>query len=203
MAQQAVNKAGTRSSLLRQIPNLLTVLRLLLALPIGLLIVQQHFASVLWLAFIAGISDGIDGWVARRFNAESRFGAIVDPLSDKALMFTAFLSLALIGLVPWWLAALVIGRDLIIIVGALAYHRLIGRFDMEPSRLSKWNTTVQITYTLLILLQQVWPLIPPPWFLAGAWLVATLTLISGLDYMLTWGRRARQQARASQPRPPA
>jgi cardiolipin synthase len=177
---------------IRQIPNALTVIRLLLAVPIGLLIFQREYALVLTIAFVAGLSDGVDGWIARRFNATSRFGSVVDPVADKILMLATFIGLASVDLLPWWLALLVIGRDLLIVGGVLLYRHLTGRIDMEPSRLSKFNTVVQIGYTLSLLLQQVWPLLPEAWFDACVWLVAGLAVATAADYILTGVRRTRE-----------
>ena len=179
-------------SLIQKIPNILTVLRVLLALPIGVLIVREQYAAVLWIALFAGISDGVDGWVARHFNAISRFGSIVDPLADKALMLTTFIGLAIVGLLPWWLALLVIGRDLFIVGGVLIYRKVTGHIDMQPSWLSKFNTVVQISYSLSLLLQQVWPVMPDTFFDACVWLVAALAVATALDYTLTGMRKIRQ-----------
>ena len=189
--------------MVQHIPNVLTVLRLMLAVPVGLLIAHQQYAVVLIVAFCAGLSDGVDGWIARRFNATSRFGSIVDPLADKALMVATFIGLASVELLPWWLALLVIGRDLLIIGGVIAYHRLTGRIDMEPSLLSKFNTLMQIAYTLSLLLQQIWPILPQAWFVGATWGVALLAVITALDYILTGIHKTRQYApRAPRQRAP-
>lgn len=188
---------------MQHIPNALTVLRLMLALPIGLLIVRHEYGLVLVLAFCAGLSDGIDGWIARHFDATSRFGSIVDPLADKALMLATFIGLATVGLLPWWLAWLVIGRDLLIVGGVITYRRLTGRIDMEPSGLSKLNTLLQIAYGLSLLLQQVWPVLPRWWFDAALWAVAVLAVVTAVDYILTGIHKTRKHSlRAARRRAP-
>ncbi len=116
--------AGT---VVRQIPNTLTTLRLLLAIPLCWMILQGDFKGVLWVALAAGVSDGVDGWLARSLDATSRYGAVVDPLADKVMLSGAYPCMAVAGLIPWWLALLVIGRDLVIVVGALAFHTLYVR----------------------------------------------------------------------------
>lgn len=179
----------------RQIPNILTTLRLLLAVPIALLITQQQFSAVLWLAFVAGVSDGLDGWLARKWHCQSRYGAVVDPLSDKAMLVGAYLSFAVIGLIPWWLAWLVLGRDVLIVVGALAYHGLFGRYEMAPSIWGKASTLVQISFALLLIAAQVWPVGPPSLLLPGLWLLVGLAVISGGHYLLLWGGKAWLQHR--------
>ncbi len=98
---------------MKQLPNLLTTLRLLLALPLCWMILHQQYAQVLWLALAAGISDGLDGWLARRLDAMTRYGAVMDPLADKLMLSGAYPSMAAVWLIPWWLAMLVLGRDLV------------------------------------------------------------------------------------------
>jgi len=88
------------SVVIKQIPNALTTLRLILAIPICLLILNENYQAVLWVAFIAGLSDGVDGWLARKLGAESRYGAIVDPLSDKAQLIGVYGSLAVVEFLP-------------------------------------------------------------------------------------------------------
>ena len=181
--------------LVRQIPNTLTTLRLLLAIPLCWLILRQEFEAVLWVAFAAGVSDGVDGWLARRLDAASRYGAVVDPLADKIMLSGAYPSMAIIGLLPWWLALLVIGRDLVIVLGALAYHGLYGRYDMEPSGWGKFSTFIQIIFVLALLVQQVFPLFPPAGLDALMYLVAIAAVWSGAHYVQVWGARAIVQAR--------
>lgn len=179
-----------------QLPNLLTTLRLLLAIPICWLILEQQFALVLWLAFFAGLSDGLDGWLARRWNAQSRYGSVVDPISDKALLSGAFVCLAVIGVLPWWLAAVVLARDLLIFTGALCYHGLIGRYDMEPSLWGKLSTLIQISVVLAVLFQQVFPIFPQVLLEASYIALVVLAVISGGHYVVTWGRRAADSRKA-------
>ena len=88
------------SGVIKLIPNILTTLRLILAVPICLLILDENYPAVLWIAFIAGLSDGVDGWFARKVDALSRYGAIVDPLSDKALLISAYVAFVIVGLLP-------------------------------------------------------------------------------------------------------
>ncbi|HQV72673.1 MAG: CDP-alcohol phosphatidyltransferase family protein [Dokdonella sp.] len=176
----------------RHLPNLITALRIALVWPVFWLISRGDFGSALMLAALAGASDALDGWLAKHFNWQSRLGGLLDPLADKLLLLAAFSALATIGAVPLWLFALVIGRDLVIVCGAIAYHNLIGPFDAQPTRLSKLTTVVQIVFVLAELLRQAWP---PQWPGQGVLLVATalLTVASGLNYVLVWSRRARRE----------
>ena len=174
----------------RLLPNVLTTLRLLLAIPMCLLVLLQDFEAVLWIALAAGLSDGLDGWLARKLGATTRYGAIVDPLADKVMLSGIYPSLAIIGLLPWWLALLVLGRDVVIVLGALAYHAVRGRYDMEPSAWGKASTFLQILLALAILVQQVWPATPVIILSVLFWLVVVSAIISGGHYVVTWGRRA-------------
>ena len=178
------------NALVRQIPNTLTTLRLLLSVPICILILDENYSPVLWLALLAGLSDGLDGWLARRLDATSRYGAIVDPLSDKALLSGAFASFALVGLIPWWVAIVVVGRDLFIVCGALLYHALFGRYEMEPSSWGKGSTFVQILFAIALIVQQVEPVFPAQSLVGLEYLLILVALISGGQYAWTWGSKA-------------
>ena len=181
------------NALARQIPNTLTTLRLLLSVPICLLILDESYAAVLWIALVAGISDGVDGWLARRWDATSRYGAIVDPLSDKAVLSGAYVSFALVGLLPWWVAIVVVGRDVFIVCGALAYHVLFGRYDMKPSNWGKGSTFVQILFAVALIVQQVEPVFPAQSLVGLEYLLILVALISGGHYAWTWGSKALAQ----------
>lgn len=181
--------------LLRQVPNLITGLRVLLVVPVCLLILEGYYQPVLWVALLAGISDGIDGWLARKLDCISRIGSILDPLADKVMLVGTYLCLAAVGLLPWWLTAIVVGRDLLIVAGALTYHALYGRYEMEPSNWGKLSTFVQICLALMTLLQQLVPLFPGYAFQIAIWLVAVMAFISGGNYVRVWGGKAINQQR--------
>jgi len=175
---------------LKDLPNLISIARILLTLPVAYLLLQERFGEELLLFFVAGVSDALDGWLAKRFGWHSRLGSILDPLADKLLLVTSFVCLAWVEIIPFWLVAMVLCRDLIIILGALAFHLLIGRYEMAPTWISKINTALQIILVLaLVLSHGVYPL--PGGMLA--WLVygvSVTTVLSGLDYVWTWGRKA-------------
>ena len=176
--------------MLRYLPNALTLARLLLALPLALLILERDYPLALAVGLIAGLTDTLDGMVARRLQALTRFGALLDPVADKVLITVSFVCLASVGLLPWWLAALVICRDLIIVGGALVYRLLYGSFEFAATALSKANMFVQVCFCLSLLLGQVLGG-PPDWLLpAAALVVAALAVASGLDYVLRWGQKA-------------
>ncbi len=176
---------------MRQLPNIITSVRILLVIPIMVLLAYGQFALVLLLFAIAALSDGLDGWLARRFGWQSRLGAILDPLADKVMLVGCYLILGWLTLLPLWLVVLVILRDVVIIAGALAYRWRCGELEMEPSLISKLNTLLQMALGLLVIIAAA-GLATPPWLLdAGILVVAATTLWSGLAYVLVWSRRAR------------
>lgn len=176
----------------RHLPNLITLMRMALVWPVFWLISRGDFALALLLAAFAGISDAVDGWLAKHFGWQSRLGGLLDPLADKLLLLAGFSALAAIAAVPAWLFVLVIGRDVVIVCGAIAYHNLIGPFDAKPTRLSKLTTLVQIVFVLAELLRLAWvPQLPGRNLLLA--LTALLTLASGLNYVLVWSLRARRE----------
>ena len=176
----------------RDIPNIITVLRILLVIPIMVLLARQEYRTVLVLFAVAGFSDGVDGFLARRFDWRTPLGAILDPLADKFMLIGVYLVLGWSGLVPFWLMLLVILRDVIIISGATAYRRLCGDLTMEPTLISKANTLLQILLGLAVIIGAAgWEL--PPWTILGMIALVTLSTVwSGVDYVWQWGRRARE-----------
>ncbi|WP_144393305.1 CDP-alcohol phosphatidyltransferase family protein [Pleionea sediminis] len=175
--------------MLNQLPNFITVLRILLVVPLVALLWRDNYYHALWIFFIAGVSDGIDGFLARRFNWKSRIGAIMDPLADKLLLVSTMLVLCLNHHMSWWLFIVVSLRDLVIILGAFVYHKALGPYDMDPSRLSKSNTFFQILFVVSILVSLgLWVL--PSWYLLTLEIIVYVTtLSSGLHYILLWGGR--------------
>ncbi len=176
--------------MLRYLPNALTISRLLLALPLGIFILRQEFELALVTGLLAGMTDALDGFFARRLNAFSRFGAALDPVCDKVLITVSFLSFASVGLIPWYVAAVVIARDLVIVTGAICYHWLIGPFDFAASGLSKLNMLVQICFCVLVLAAQVVPGIEPAVTDLATLVVIVVAIASGAHYVVTWSIRA-------------
>jgi len=178
----------------RQLPNALTVLRILLTPGILLLLVGQAYRWALLLALLAALSDLLDGWLARRYGWQSRLGGLLDPIADKLLLNACFLGLWWAAPVPGWLVGLVLGRDLVIVAGALAYHWLIRPVQAEPSLLSKLNTVVQLIFVLGCLVALASTGLPSRLLQGAVWVVAAVTLVSGLDYVLRYARRAWREA---------
>jgi cardiolipin synthase len=174
------------------LPNSLTVLRLLLAIPLGIFILHEAYAWALVVGVLAGLSDVLDGFFARRLQAFSRIGAALDPIADKILIMVAFVCLALVELVPWYLTVAVIIRDLVIVAGAICYYTFIGPFEFTATRLSKINMFIQISFCVLVLLTQVLPGIPPIVTLTVTIAVLFITAASGFDYIMSWTIKAFQ-----------
>lgn len=178
----------------RHLPNAITCLRIALVTPLIVMVLQQRFAAALIIGAVAGVSDGVDGFLARRFGWRSRLGALLDAIADKLMLVGVYLALASIGHIAFALAWLVLARDLIIVTGALLFRAIIGKFEAAPSLWSKATTLAQILFVLLVLGAACfgWRWSPRPW----GWIVAVLTVISGADYIVGWGLRARDALRA-------
>jgi cardiolipin synthase len=178
--------------MLRYLPNSLTFLRLLLAVPLGILILRENYTWALGVGCLAGLSDALDGFFARRLGALSRFGAALDPIADKILIIVTFVCLAQVELVPWFLAVVVVARDLVIVAGAACYYQFVGPFEFAATGLSKSNMFIQISFCVLVLLTQVVSNIPPEVTLAGTVAVLFIAAASGFDYVMSWTIKAVQ-----------
>ena len=178
------------STRLLTLPNLITTARALLIPVIAYALARRFFDVALVLFVLCAVGDLIDGMLARRWNQRTRFGAIADPVADKLTMLTVTLVLAADGLLPSWLAALVIARDVIIVFGAVAFHFLVHEFEMAPSRLSKLNTALEFG-VLTAVLTDAAGIIELSLWLGPAYAALTGTILtSGLNYVWSWGRRA-------------
>lgn len=168
------------------IPNFLTVLRIVLVPVIVILLIQGQFGKALVCFIIAGVTDGLDGLLARILNQVTVVGAYLDPVADKALVISTFLTLAIIGVVPGWLTVLVISRDCIILGGILVLTLMSVNPEIKPSFVSKINTMIQLAAIFYALLLQVDS--PGKAFRDGftfvCWLTAILTVVSGADYII-------------------
>lgn len=185
-------------NMLKHLPNALTILRLLSIAPILYLLHQGEYRYAFLVFFIAGLTDGLDGWLARRFQWQTELGSVLDPLSDKLIIACCFVALALIGLLPWWLVILVFSRDVTICFGVLFWYFLVHkRIDFKPSLISKFNTGMQISLITLCLFELAFFVLPD--FIIYSWIIVTsvTTSISYVDYVWTWGRKAKQALNAS------
>jgi cardiolipin synthase (CMP-forming) len=174
----------------RHLPNLICLFRLLLIWPIAVALHRgQHFAA-LALFIVAALSDGLDGYLAKRFDWTSELGKFLDPAADKLLLITVFVQAAWLGLVPWWLTAAVVARDVMIGLGALIYRLWFGPLHGRPTVLSKVNTAAQLLYVSLVLLAAAAGVPPREMLDACALITFATTVLSGAHYVTTFTRRA-------------
>lgn len=186
---------------LRWLPNGLCVLRMLLALPTAWLLLQGEYWATLLVFFVAAVSDAADGYLAKRFHWETELGKALDPLADKLLLVTAYIALAWLGLISPWLATLVVLRDVVITGGAIVYRVLYGPISgAAPTLISKLNTLMQIMYVFVVVWSAAMGWSVQTISQAIAWLVAFTTVSSGVDYVVTYSRRAAVASRNKQQR---
>jgi cardiolipin synthase len=171
------------------LPNLISLARLL-AVPVTVwLIINDRLGFAFWMFVAAGISDALDGFIAKHFGARSVIGGYLDPLADKALLTSVYVTLGYVGHMASWLVILVVFRDVLIIGGAILYHTLTGKLTMQPLFVSKINTAAQIALAAAVLAQsglgvdyRLDDLLVP--------VVAGTTLASGAAYLTIWGWKA-------------
>lgn len=177
--------------ILKHIPNILTLFRLFLIAPFLVFLYQQNYDWALYTFFLAGFTDGLDGWLARHFHWQSSFGSFLDPVADKLLVISSFLSLYLIGVLPWWLVLLVFLRDISILMGAFLWFWLIQRkMDFEPTMLSKINTAVQLGLVTFCLFQLAWYVFSPLLLALCITITTFTTAASYIDYLRIWSKKA-------------
>lgn len=178
---------------LNWIPNFLTIARIVLVPVFAVAIVRQQYVMASYIFFVAGLSDLADGLLARRFGWQSRLGSLLDPIADKLLFATAMLSLAGQGLVPWWLALLVVGRDLVIMAGATVYNFVIEKLSGASSWIGKLNTAILGLYVLAVLLLHSGVAGMDKAAATLLWLAAGIVVSSGVHYIWSWSKRASHQ----------
>ncbi len=183
---------------LRQLPNLITGARMVLVLPLMWSLRNGAYGMALAIALVAGATDALDGWLAKRFGWQTPLGGLLDPVADKLLLVASFVGLWLANAVPGWLVVLVIARDIVIVSGAVAYNAIVGPVEGNPTALGKSTTVVQIGLVLMLLVGLAWKPTPEGVRIAGTWLIAALTFASGIDYVVRWSLRARTALRAKQ-----
>jgi cardiolipin synthase len=175
---------------LRHLPNLICLGRIALLWPILAALARQEYGIAAVCFFIAGVSDLLDGWLAKRFGWSSELGKWLDPVADKFLLVTVFVVAAWAGLVPRWLTAVVVARDVMIALGALTYLAWLGRLDGRPTSASKLNTLVQLAYLLGVLMYKAIGFPPVQLLLLGTMVTLVTSVLSGLGYVVEYSRRA-------------
>lgn len=172
------------------IPNLISLARLLIVPVVIWLILDGDLLIAFWLFVAAGVSDAVDGYIAKRFHAHSVLGGFLDPLADKALLVSVYVALGYKGYLENWLVIMVVFRDLLIIGGALLFHTITQSLAMAPLTISKINTAAQIVLAAVMLAAGGFG-IDYGWVRdALVYLVAATTLASGAAYVVRWTRRA-------------
>ena len=181
---------------LRQLPNLISSIRIVLIVPVAMALAHHRPVATLWLFGVAAASDGVDGFLAKRFGWQSEIGGILDPIADKLMLATVFVMLAILGSVPIWLTTAVIVRDAVIVLGAISYRVVLGPVPARPSTVSKLNTLCQVAFILSVIAGQqfAWA---AAWTLPLGALVFVTVVVSGIDYVLVYGRQAVGQARSN------
>jgi len=187
---------------MHHIPNIISVIRILLVIPTAYALWQNMYQQALVLMFIAGVSDAVDGALARRFNWMSELGKALDPIADKLLVGAMIIVFTVQEHLPLWVALIVLSRDFIILLGAAAYRRWFERVGFNPTFLSKANTAIQIVTLLLLLLALCEFDTLSAWASAAVdphlfYVLAVLGVASGADYVVTWGQRGWKTGRSS------
>jgi len=167
-----------------QIPNFLTLLRIVMVPVIVVLLSSQQYAQALLIFTVAGITDGLDGWFAKTFDLQSDFGAMLDPIADKLLLVSTYTTLAVLGDIPFWLLVLVVFRDFIIVGGYWLLVALGHKLEVQPSLISKLNTFFQILLVVLVLVHQSGWLELHQLISVTLWVVVATTVLSGAGYLL-------------------
>jgi cardiolipin synthase len=170
----------------RSLPNIVTVLRILAVPVVVVLLMGNTLATAFWIILVAGLSDGLDGFLAKRFDAVTRLGTYLDPIADKALLIAVFVCLTLMGLIPGWIVCLVIMRDLLIIGGVLLSNVIELDLNVEPIAVSKLNTVLQIALVMSALMQPALKLELPYLTDLLIYPAGLTTIVSGILYLSRW-----------------
>src|SRR4051812_7096072 len=176
--------------MLRHLPNFICLVRIALIWPTIDSLYSGDYWKALVLVAVCAVSDGLDGWLAKRFNWTSHLGRILDPLADKLLLVALFLTATWMNLLPWWLTAVAVARDVMIGFGAVIYHFWFGPLHGRPTLLSKINTGMQLAVALAAILAAATQLHVPEAITALAIVTLITTVISGADYLSAFTRRA-------------
>jgi cardiolipin synthase len=174
----------------RHLPNIICIARILLIWPIVSALARHNYALALVLFIVAAVSDGLDGYLAKRFGWQSELGKFLDPAADKFLLVIVFVCSTWFGLVPQWLTAAAVARDFMIAAGALVFRLWFGPLHGRPTVLSKINTAVQLLYLACVMSLAAFRLPPEEMISAMAVITFCTTVISGVAYVSSFTRRA-------------
>ena len=170
----------------RHIPNIITIIRLILLIPFMYSLLNEYYQTAFIIFFFAGFSDGLDGYLARRYHWQSKLGSLLDPISDKLFVATSYLTLGYLYQIPWWLVLTVLGRDIIIVGGVSLYQYLCGDVDFHSNMLSKTNTVLQGCVVFVAVFQLGFFLIPS-WLFQSLIIVTTATTAASCLHFIWLG----------------
>lgn len=174
------------------LPNFISLGRLL-AVPVMVwLILGGQMQAAFWLFVAAGVSDAVDGFLAKRLQAQTVLGGVLDPIADKALLVGVYVTLGQQDLIQTWLVILVVFRDLLIVGGALVFQALTSSLTMQPLIISKINTAAQIVLAATVLARHGLGLEIDAVIAPLVYVTAATTFVSGAFYVVRWTRRASQ-----------
>lgn len=177
------------------VPNLITLARVCTVPLIVWLMMQKIPLAAFWVFVAAGVSDALDGFIAKQFDAETLIGGFLDPIADKALLVSVYVTLGQAGDLPLWLVILVVFRDILIVAGALLFETVTHALTVEPVMISKVNTTAQIVLAATVLGADGFSLALDQLVGIMVYVVAATTFLSGAVYVVTWTRRASAMER--------
>jgi cardiolipin synthase len=171
---------------MKHVPNIITILRLMLVPVFIVALKSGEYDLAFWLFLVAGLSDGVDGYLARRYHLESHLGGILDPLADKVLMVSTYVMLTVLGHLPLWLLLVVVFRDFLIMGGYLMYTAQHGAVHMSASLASKLNTAMQLGLVVVVLANLAGILVVPLLVDLLMYSVLVTTVVSGAHYYWLW-----------------
>jgi cardiolipin synthase len=174
---------------LRWLPNTLSLARLVLVPLAVWQILEQRYDRAFIIFALAGVSDAVDGFLARRLDARTALGSVLDPIADKALLVSVYVTLGHAGLLPVWLVILVVFRDALIVLGVLLFHFAGQKIIMAPLQVSRINTVAQVACAGWVMAATGFGIMPEPLTMILILLVALTTVASGAAYVVVWGRR--------------
>ncbi len=182
---RSVTEKIDKQSITMTLPNLLTILRIVLTPVFAICLINHAYKNAFWIFVVAGVSDGLDGFIARVFRQKSELGAYLDPIADKLLISTAFIILATVQFIPSWLTVIVIARDILIIFGIALLFITNHNVEIKPSFLSKITTVAQLLTVFAVLLKPYVSkitVVHQPLFISAA----VMTVLSGFQYIYKW-----------------
>ncbi|MCH7865379.1 MAG: CDP-alcohol phosphatidyltransferase family protein [Proteobacteria bacterium] len=172
------------------VPNLITLARLFSVPVVVWLILDGDMLVAFWVFLVAALSDAADGIIAKQFDSETVFGAFLDPIADKALLVSVYLTLGHQGYLETWLVIMVVFRDLVIVGGAILFHTVTLSLTMQPLLISKVNTFMQLVLAIIVLGMEGFKMVDGMAIDIIAYIVVVTTVWSGVGYVVKWSRRA-------------